>query len=336
MDSLTHVVLGACIGELFTDKQFGKKAMIWGALTQSIPDIDFIAGFWLSPTADLIAHRSFTHSILFALLVAFFLGIAAERFHRPHNISLKKWMFFIGTELFVHLLLDGFNNYGIGWFEPFTDKRFTFNAIYVADPLFSLPAIVGCIALIALHSTHHKRVIWARTSIIMTSFYLFYALFNKYEVSKPLPEFAKKQNIQYDRFFTTPAPFNTWLWFVVYEKKDGFYTGYRSVFDTIGYIDLQWHARNEYLLKPVADHKEVFDLKKFSQGYYTVEQKKDTLIFNDLRFGQVVGWHDAKQSFVFHYYLSHPEDNKIVVQRGRFALWNKETMLSFFRRIKGI
>ena len=72
MDSLTHIVLGACIGELFTDKQFGKKAMIWGALTQSIPDIDFIAGFWLSPTADLIAHRSFTHSVLFALLVALF------------------------------------------------------------------------------------------------------------------------------------------------------------------------------------------------------------------------------------------------------------------------
>ncbi|MFZ9660651.1 MAG: metal-dependent hydrolase, partial [Chitinophagaceae bacterium] len=75
MDTITHIALGACIGELFTDKQFGKRAMIWGALAQSIPDIDFIAGFWLSPTADLIAHRSFTHSILFGILISFFLAL---------------------------------------------------------------------------------------------------------------------------------------------------------------------------------------------------------------------------------------------------------------------
>jgi len=30
----------------------------------------------------------------------------------------------------------------------------------------------------------------------------------------------------------------------------------------------------------------VMDLKTFSQGYYTVEKWKDTLVFNDLRFGQ--------------------------------------------------
>ena len=336
MDSLTHIALGACVGELFFEKGFGKKAMLWGALAQSIPDIDFVSSLWMNTPESLLAHRGFTHSLVFAALIIPVFSMLANKIHKPHNITFLRWILFFTTSVLLHLFIDAFNNYGIGWFEPFTDKRFTFNAIYVADPLFSLPAIVGCIALIALHSTHHKRIIWARTSIIMTGFYLFYALFNKYEASKPLPEFAKKQNIQYDRFFTTPAPFNTWLWFVVYEKKDGFYTGYRSVFDTTKHIELQWHARNEYLLKPVADHQEVFDLKKFSQGYYTVEQKKDTLIFNDLRFGQIVGWHDAKQSFVFHYYLSHPEDNKIVVQRGRFALWNKETMTSFFKRIRGI
>ena len=40
MDSLTHIALGAVIGELFTDKQFGKKAMIWGALAQSLPTVE--------------------------------------------------------------------------------------------------------------------------------------------------------------------------------------------------------------------------------------------------------------------------------------------------------
>jgi inner membrane protein len=45
MDSLTHIVTGACIGELFLGKQLGKKAMLWGAITQSLPDIDFVTSF---------------------------------------------------------------------------------------------------------------------------------------------------------------------------------------------------------------------------------------------------------------------------------------------------
>ena len=53
MDSLTHIALGACIGEAFFERGFGKKAMIWGALAQSIPDIDFVASLWLGPAENL-------------------------------------------------------------------------------------------------------------------------------------------------------------------------------------------------------------------------------------------------------------------------------------------
>jgi inner membrane protein len=74
------------------------------------------------------------------------------------------------------------------------------------------------------------------------------------------------------------------------------------------------------------------ELKQFSQGYYTVENWGDTLVFNDLRFGQINGWQNPKSRFAFHYYLSHPQDNDLIVQRGRFAgvdaesirmMWNK-------------
>ena len=57
MDSITHIALGACIGEAFFEKGFGKKAMLWGALAQSIPDIDFVASFWMSTADDLLAHN---------------------------------------------------------------------------------------------------------------------------------------------------------------------------------------------------------------------------------------------------------------------------------------
>ncbi len=237
----------------------------------------------------------------------------------------------------VHLLLDAFNNYGVGWFEPFWDKRISFHTIFVADPFFSLPGGIACLALIFLPSNHHRRVTWAKTAIIFTALYLFYGLFNKAVVTSNIRELAQRQHINYNssRAFTTPTPFNTWLWFVVIEVKDGYQVGYRSFFDSEDSLRLNFFPRNEQLLNEVRDHKEVNDLKKFSQGYYTVEKRGDTLVFNDLRFGQEIGWYDPRQPFAFHYYLNHPEDNELVVQRGRFAQWNDITIKSFINRIRG-
>ncbi len=335
MDTLTHIALGACIGELFTDRQFGKKALLWGALAQSIPDIDFITAFWMSPTEQLVAHRSFTHSILFALLVSYFLALAAERFHRPQNISLKKWILFLGTEVFVHLLIDGFNNYGVGWFEPFSQVRISLHAIYVADPFFSLASGIACIALIVLKMDHRHRIAWAKTACILTVMYLGYSLFNKLIVESAIKKIAARQGIQYQRHFTTPSPFNTWLWFFVLEQKDGYTTGYRSVFDHSDSLQVSYHPKNEYLLDDIKHRKEVQDLKNFSQGFYTVDKRGDTLNFNDLRFGQEIGWYDPQQPFAFHYYLTYPDENNLVVQRGRFAQWNRKTFRRFLSRIKG-
>ena len=91
MDSITHIALGACMGEAFAGKQLGRKAMLWGALAQSIPDIDFLASFWMDTASNLLAHRGFTHSFLFCLISGLILALLAERWHRPHNISLLKF-----------------------------------------------------------------------------------------------------------------------------------------------------------------------------------------------------------------------------------------------------
>jgi inner membrane protein len=52
MDSLTHIVLGACLGEVLLDRKLGRKAMLWGAIAQSAPDIDFLANLWMKPPAS--------------------------------------------------------------------------------------------------------------------------------------------------------------------------------------------------------------------------------------------------------------------------------------------
>jgi inner membrane protein len=115
----------------------------------------------------------------------------------------------------------------------------------------------------------------------------------------------------------------------------GYYVGLRSVFDSKKEITFQYFPRNDSLLDPLKEHEDVHKLIRFSQQFYTVEKWTDTLVFNDLRFGQIVGWRDPREKFVFHYFLDEGYDNKMVVQRGRFAKWDKITVKTLLSRIRG-
>lgn len=335
MDSLTHIALGACIGEAVLGKKLGKKAMLWGALAQSLPDIDFIASAWLDTSSNLLAHRGFTHSILFSCLMAFGLALVAERWHRPHNISLRKWILFFGLEIFIHIFIDAFNNYGVGWLEPFSHARISFNAIYVADPFFSLVPGIAFLFLLFMRRHHPKRKTWWRLGIGISLIYLVYCTVNKLKIDADTRRILRQQQVPCSRYFTTPAPLNNWLWFVVAGNDSGYYIGYRSVFDKKPEISFEYFPRNDSLLKGVQDQVALHRLERFSKQFYTVERWTDTLVFNDLRFGQIIGWESRRERFVFHYYLDHPNDNKLVVQRGRFAKWNPSSFRALLRRIRG-
>ncbi|MBX9781762.1 MAG: metal-dependent hydrolase [Chitinophagaceae bacterium] len=335
MDSITHIAIGACVGEAFFKKGFGKKAMIWGALAQSIPDIDFITSLWMSTSENLLAHRGFTHSILFALLIVPVFALAADKIHKPHNIRFSTWIFFFATEVFLHLFLDGFNNYGTGWLEPFSHTRFSFNTVYVADFFFSIWPGIAMLMLITLNSYSTKRKFWWKFGLIIPFIYLSYCTVNKIRINRDVKEIFAKQNIRYTRYFTTPAPLQNWLWYIVAGNDSGYYVGFRSVFDSKKEIAFEYFARNDSLLAPVADHEDLQKLIRFSQQFYTVEKYNNTLVFNDLRFGQILGWQNARGRFVFHYYLQHPQDNQLVVQRGRFEGWNRQTVSVLMKRIKG-
>lgn len=81
--------------------------------------------------------------------------------------------------------------------------------------------------------------------------------------------------------------------------------------------------------------EDVQQLIRFSQQFYTVEKWSDTLVFNDLRFGQVIGWTNPKAKFSFHYFLKYPAANRLVVQRGRFEGWDWQTAKVLWRRVQG-
>ena len=353
MDSITHIVLGATIGDALLGRRLGKKAMLLGAVVQSLPDIDFVASSWLDTSHDVAAHRGITHSLLFVVVVGVLLAWMAERRWRSvgrtgggagsiggaagGGISLRRWAFFFILQLSIHVFLDAFNAYGTGWFEPFSHYRVSFNVLFVADPFYSVWLGISFVALLILKRGDRRRRFWAGFGLVLSTFYLCYCITNKFRVDARVEKELAGQGIGYRRYFTTPTPLNSWLWYIVAEDEDGkgYQTGYLSVFDRQPMIRWQFFPRNDSLLAPFRAQEDVKALLWFSEGYYTVEQWKDGLVFNDLRFGQMKGWEDAEAHFVFHYFLQRPADNAVIVQRGRFAGWDRATFLAFIRRIRG-
>ncbi len=68
MDSLTQIVLGAAVGEVVLGKKIGNRAIVWGAIGGTIPDLDVLANVFMSELDALVVHRGITHSIFFSVV----------------------------------------------------------------------------------------------------------------------------------------------------------------------------------------------------------------------------------------------------------------------------
>ena len=98
MDSFTHLVLGAAIGEATLGKKLGRKAMLWGAVADTIPDLDVFGTNFCTDAEQLMVHRGFSHSILFVLVMAPILGWIVNNLYKHESTTWKNWawLFFGG------------------------------------------------------------------------------------------------------------------------------------------------------------------------------------------------------------------------------------------------
>ena len=81
MDSLTQIVLGAACGEIVAGKKIGNRAMLWGAVGGTIPDLDVLASFFTDEITSTSFHRGFMHSFLFAALAPWVLAKITQWFY---------------------------------------------------------------------------------------------------------------------------------------------------------------------------------------------------------------------------------------------------------------
>ena len=119
----SHAVAALSIGACFYYPRIPKRVWALGALCSALPDLDVIGfGFGIR-YGDFWGHRGFTHSLVFAGIVALAAtGILAGV--RTFNRYLMWTYLFLATA--SHGLLDALTNGGLGvaFFAPFDNRRY--------------------------------------------------------------------------------------------------------------------------------------------------------------------------------------------------------------------
>ncbi|MFM7054209.1 MAG: metal-dependent hydrolase, partial [Bacteroidota bacterium] len=295
MDTLTHIVVGAAVGELILGKRVGKKAMLWGAIAGNAPDVDALMNFFVSEVDSLVLHRGITHSIFVSALVGPLLGWFLSRYHGRSN--LLGWILLFTVNLWVHEFLDTCTMYGTGLLMPFSDERFAFNNIFVVDPIYTTPLIVSVAWLLLVKSDHSHRFKLNLAGLAISSFYMVLTFINHGEAALALDKTLEMRNINSSNTSTAPTLFNSFLWNVTAQTDSGYWTGYYSVFDDAETVEL-------YFLPKYAESEEKFDndetvnkLRRFSKDFGIIRETPSGSYFHDLRFGQVQGWSDPNSPF---------------------------------------
>lgn len=335
MDSLTHTVLGACIGEVIAGKKLGKKAMLLGAIANNFPDIDVISNIWTKPAEALLAHRGITHSLLAAFIFSFLFAWLFFKKSKHRDVSFKEWIMLFGINIFTHLLIDAFTSYGTGWFEPFSHYRVSFNSMFILDPFFLIPVLACAIMLLILKKNSLKRHKIALAGICIGSIYSTATLINKLYVNNVAKQNLLAQNIKYSDYMITPTPLNNFLWYMAVNSDSVLHLGFYSIFDKDRNIRFQTINKNTNALEPYKNSEEVKKLLRFSKEYYTISNDENFPSFNDARFGQVGGWDDKNAPFVFRFNLIEHSGNETTLQQGRFKAIQGDELKKLIKRIKG-
>lgn len=291
MDSLTQIVLGAACGELVLGKKIGNKALLFGAIAGTIPDLDVFIGKLLynNQIQAMAFHRGFMHSIVFAVLAALFFGWLVYTLYntkkRRNSTTVKDWMLLFFWAIFTHPLLDCFTPYGTQLFAPFTNYRVAFNTISVVDLLYTLPFLICMIVVLFFKRTDLKRKKWTKIGIYISSFYLLFTVGNKFYIDTVFAKSFKKAGINYHRFSAQPTILNNILWYAVAETKENYYVTFYSLFDKSTTANHILSIEKNHDLIDLND-KNIATLMWFSNTYFKVSksEKIGTYTYTDLRY----------------------------------------------------
>ncbi len=168
MDLFTHVLVAYLVSFI----AFGPQAPLYiaaGALAGGLPDADILF-FPLARRYPLLGHHGITHSLVGVTVIA-----AGGAIFAPLLAGGIWWMFFLAMELggISHILLDGFTNFAVPPFAPFSDRQVHLDADRAVNfATLAMTAVSFTVLLTERNRTPPE--IWVVTAWVLAGIYALY------------------------------------------------------------------------------------------------------------------------------------------------------------------
>ena len=152
MEPVTHFLTGACLGRAGLNRKTA-LATLTLTLAAEAPDLDVLSRI-RGPAFGFAHHRGFTHSFLgvpldAAVVVGFVYLIWRLGGRTLTNPDLPpRWgLLFLYACLagLSHILLDFTNNYGVRPFWPFSEKWYSWDIVFIFEPIMFTCLLLGLI-----------------------------------------------------------------------------------------------------------------------------------------------------------------------------------------------
>ncbi len=309
MDSITQATLGAAVGEALLGKKAGYQAAAWGAALGVVPDLDVLINLFVDSVSQLYYHRNITHSVFFAIAAPPVFGWLIDKCHPQFEIGWKRWAYLSFWVFFTHILIDLPTTYGTQILQPINNHPYTTDSIFIIDPLFTLPLLIGLISALVLRHSSNAGSYLNQAGITIAALYMLWGVGIKSHVDSVFKESFQNQYGYFEKAKTSPNGPTTFLWSGYIVKQDTIYQSVYSIFDES--TDLKFSAipRNSHLIKPFTGDRAYEALMWFSRGFYTVEETDEgKIILYDLRFGRDDLWLTENGDYVWKNVLVLDED----------------------------
>jgi inner membrane protein len=284
MDSLSQIVLGAATFALVKDKEIGKKALLYGAILGTIPDLDIVINPFYNSIEQLAIHRAFSHSIFFALLLSV---LFAKWFSYKYKTSYKSWFYACFLSLFTHPLLDLCTTYGTRIFYPLSKSFYSLDNVFVVDPFYTIWLLVGCVALLFMKKDNLRRNLVIKWSLVLSTTYLLFGLCANFYASQHFKKELSRQNISFEKIKVVPTPFNTILWQSIVKTDKGIYFADYSLLDSKKTIDFHYEKND---LAFILRKRKIIELEpffNFTQGFELAKNENGKMHIYGTKFGPI-------------------------------------------------
>ncbi len=281
MDSVTQFVLGAAVtAAALGARTRPLRAVCVGGFVGTLPDLDVLIDHG-DAVANMVSHRGFSHSLVWMTLAAPLLAWAIAALLRELPV-FRRWWLATWLALVTHALLDAMTIYGTRLLLPFEAQPFAVGSLFVIDPMFTLPLLVGTAALLVARDRGRR---WNTVGITLAVAYAGASLVLQQVATAAARRDLAARGLVVDRVVVTPAPLQILLWRVIGLGEDHAHEGFWSPFDGRA-IDFPAIDRGREL-RTVADGIPAWRrLVDFSGDCLKLERRGDELRATDLRMGQ--------------------------------------------------